>query len=257
MSLDLKPGRTFVIAEAGTGHAAHDPAKRFENAKVLCWYAAQAGADAIKFQWFTGSGPLLPILDHGALQEDMFCRIMGDSARAPRWEASILGFNEWLQIKEYAEACGLVFLASAFQNRTVSWLISMQLAATKVASRAAKDFPYTTPLLPRPLLVSDGMLPFTIPMGQMGLEIGDCHILQCEAKYPSTTAWKGTGGFSDHSGLPFLGIDAISRGCPILEVHFMVKELDAGPDLPACLTVEDLKLICDARDYYHDRNCAA
>jgi sialic acid synthase SpsE len=63
-------------------------------------------------------------------------------------------------------------------------------------------------------------------------------------------------GFSDHSGKPFLGIDAISRGCKLLEVHFKVDGIDAGLDLPACLTVDELRLVCEARDYYAERRAA-
>lgn len=29
--------------------------------------------------------------------------------------------------------------------------------------------------------------------------------------------------------------------------------VDAGPDLPACLTLDELKLVCEARDYYAER----
>lgn len=245
MSLPLKEGRCFVIAEAGTAHADPRPHRRFEKAMRLVEAAAGAGADAVKFQWFWRPG-----------LGSMFCWIAGDSLRQWRWYQSIMGYEEWAQIKEYAEACGLVFLASAFEGFTVAWLNMLNLSATKVASRAAKTFPYDTEGLPQPFLISTGMIADagTLPKEALRLE--------CEAVYPSTRAYVGnempkfyTGrtGFSDHSGQPFLGIDAISRGCPILEVHFMVNTIDAGPDLPACLTVQGLTTICKARDYYADR----
>jgi sialic acid synthase SpsE len=250
MSLDLAEGRTFIIAEAATGHADFDYAKRFDKAIRLVRAAQWAGADAIKFQWFTDP----PGGWHG-LKKDMFCWIEGDEARAIRWKHSELDPEQWTMVKQYAEACGLVFLASAFQMRTVLWLVKLGLQATKVASRAAKSFPYDTEGLPQPFLVSYGMFRENeCPV--RGQVIG----FQCEAKYPSTQAWPqiaddGTArpGFSDHSGKPFLGIDAIARGCKLLEVHFMLEHTDAGPDLPACLTLEELDLVCQARDYYAKR----
>jgi N-acetylneuraminate synthase len=228
-----------VIAEAGTAHADPDPKKRFCKALRLVDAAHSAGADAIKFQWF-------------ASPCEMFCWMEGDGMRAPRWLASWMDPEEhWKQVKEFSEACGLVFLASAFERTTTQWLIDLNLAATKVASRAAKTFPYDMEGLPRPFLISGGMgLPVN-PLPQ------DTILLECESKYPSTQAWeKAWPGFSDHSGKPFLGIDAISRGCKLLEVHFMIDPIDAGPDLPACLTIDELKLVCQARDYYAERKTA-
>lgn len=241
LDLDTRD-RAFIVAEAATGHSDIDPAKRFGKAMRLVEAAAKAGADAVKFQWFwTG------IDNYVDLQGNMFCWIDGDEARAPRWRASVLSPEEWRQIKEFAEACGLVFLASTFQFATVSWLSDLDVAASKVASRAAKNFPYLT--APRPYLISTGMeLPDAIPFPDSAI------LLQCEASYPSTTRWRGKhAGFSDHSGRPFLGIDAISRGCKLLEVHFKIDDISAGPDLPACLTLDELRLVCEARDYYAER----
>jgi len=242
MTLPPKLSRCFVIAEAGTAHLG-----QLDKAMRLVRAAAEAGADAIKFQWFHCDTVDIAF-GQPTIQESMFCWIDGDEAREPRWRRSVMELDQWRQVKEYAEACGLVFLASAFQHDTVRWLIDLKLQATKVASRAAKTFPYDMDGLPQPFLVSDGMgrgLPH-VP--------GEYIYVECEANYPSTEAWSGRGsGFSDHSGKPFLGIDAITRGCELLEVHFMVDPTDAGPDLPACLTVDELRLICDARDYYAER----
>jgi len=152
--------------------------------------------------------------------------------------------DDWCQIKEFAEACGLVFLASAFQDATVEWLGELEVAATKVASRAVASFPYHA--APEPFLVSLGMY------GENENLTDREHIyLECEANYPSTARWKqARPGFSDHSGHPFNAVDAISRGCKILEVHYRIDRIDAGPDLPATLSLDELALVCRARDHY-------
>jgi len=235
LDLDTRD-RAFVIAEAGTAHAAPNPQDRLPKALRYVEAAAKAGADAVKFQWFwaNGSGVL------GDLKYEMFCWIDGDKRRSNRWLASEMPIEGWAQVKEFAEACGLVFLASAFQHSTVAWLRDLDVVATKVASRAATSFPYDK--APAPFLISTGMYNVDAMGG---------YLLECEARYPSTTAWHGKHpGFSDHSGKPFLAIDAISRGCKLIEVHYRVDRVDAGPDLPATLSLDQLATVCEARDYW-------
>lgn len=243
--LDLtERDKCFVIAEAGTCHAApsHNPYHRkLSTAKEYVSAAADCGANAIKFQIF-----------NDPITEDMFCWVDGDDERLPRWRASCMSLDGWREIKWYAEARDIMFLASVFQHSTVEWLNELGVEATKVASRAAKDFPYGK--APEPYLISDGMYK-TFP--QKAYEQGGC-ILQCEAEYPSTEKWHGYfTGFSDHSGNPWYAIDAISRDCPLIEVHFYINEEDAGPDLPASLNLDELKLVCDARDNFAELRNAA
>jgi sialic acid synthase SpsE len=232
--------RAFIIAEAGTCHADPSPNRRTDHARRYVDEAARVGADAIKFQMFHRPGP-----------DSMFCWLDGDEARSARWHASALTLDDWHQIKEFAEASGIMFLASTFEAETVRWLGRLGVAATKVASRAAMSFPYGE--APEPYLVSLGMgCPDQVP--------GDAIYLECEARYPSTLRWSGDHsatdmpGFSDHSGTPWRAIDAISRGCALIEVHFFIKPVHAGPDRPASLSPVELKLVCDARDSFADLN---
>lgn len=209
----------MVIAEAGTCHMGQvSVALKYVEA------AAKAGASAVKFQMFS------PPFD------DMFCWIDGDEERSIRWAESALRLDDWREVKIAAEAEGLVFLASVFQHSTVDWLNRLNVEAVKVASRAAKDFPY-----------EDSNGPFLISHGMYGPVPcrGKQYHLQCEANYPSTAWWDGdTFGFSDHSGNPERAIDALRRGCRLVEVHFYINLNDAGPDLPASLTTDELELVC-------------
>ena len=229
MSLVLPQDRAWIIAEAGTNHAATSREDAFKNAMTYVLRAKEAKADAVKFQWFDVAGG------------DLFCPLDGDHWRWPRWRDSAMHKDDWTQVKRFAEACGLVFLASTFQHSTVAWLNELGVVATKVASRAAKTFPYGT--APEPYLISTGM---GIPIVEQRH-----HLIECESRYPSKLLWQNREwGFSDHSATPWRAIDAISRGCRIVEVHYHLDERDAGPDLPASLTLDQLKLICEARDAF-------
>ncbi len=228
--LDLKSrDRCFIIGEAGTCHAGINVADRYHRALSYIEDAAEAGADAIKFQWFRNPTP-----------ETMFCWIEGDEARAPRWRQSALAVEEWKKLKKEADRIGIMLLASTFEHETVGWLGELGIEATKVASRAAEHFPYEK--ASGPFLISTGM---HIPQPSTPADV----YLQCEANYPSTAVWEGElPGFSDHSGTPERAMNAILRGCKLVEVHFYIDPDDAGPDLPASLDLNGLKSVCDARD---------
>lgn len=215
----------FVIAEAGTCHAAQNKTDRLRKALNYVDAAADCGADAVKFQWFAGP-----------VRETMFCWFEGDERQETRWLASELDVDQWARVKRHAEERGLSFLASAFQSVTAQWLNDIGVTASKVASRAAKTFPYAT--TPPPHYVSLGIYgPDVAP--------ADAVLFECEAKYPSTRTWRGIHpGFSDHSGGSAHAIDAMKRGCAFVEVHFCIEPDDAGPDLPASLSLDDLKSVC-------------
>lgn len=235
MSINLvNRKRAFVIAEAGTCHFAESIGERIGLANKHVKAAAEAGADAIKFQIFDDPNP-----------ETMFCWIDGDENRVDRWKGSRLGIAQWMYVKRYAEDLGITFLASVFENTTVSWLNKLKVDAYKVASRAAKNFPYKK--VPGPFLIANGMH----NLFNVTLDPDTYCIMQCEARYPSITRWKGHSsqpGFSDHSANQWYAIDAMFRGCKMVEVHFKIDDEYAGPDLPASLTVDQLRLICEARD---------
>jgi len=239
MSLNLEQrDRAFIIAEAGTCHANPNPEARFSKAMKYTHAAVRAGADAIKFQIFDNPSP-----------DTMFCWMEGDESRSARWHQSSMSLDDWFAVKGEAESCGIMFLASVFEYETVQWLSNLGVQATKVASRAAKYLSEFSDA-PRPLLVSNGMY----DPGK-GIEINSGGmILQCEANYPSKARWRagvvGWGGFSDHSGKPWRAIDAMARGCKLIELHYYLDPLHAGPDRLASLTIEELELVCQARDNF-------
>ena len=236
MKFDLSErDRPFIIAEAGTCHAAKDFQSRQDLMLGYIKAATDIGVDAIKFQLFK-----TPI------KEDMFCWIDGDEERSKRWAQSELPYDAWAHASfNLNRRAKPIFLASVFQDSTVEWVKEMRLSAVKVASRAASRFPYGA--LSVPHLISHGMepppaLPDETPQFST-------YNLECESVYPSTARWEGSHlGFSDHSGNPDRAIDAMNRGCKLVEVHFYVDRQDARPDEPASLNLDQLREVCAARD---------
>lgn len=230
---------TYIIAEAGTNHAHPDPAERIRRVGDLVAAAYRSGTDAVKFQAFFSDEPL-------------FCPHEGDEKRWPRWRESMIPPQTWEDIAWGAKKIGIDFLLSVFQPTGIELLKRLKPRYIKVASRAAKTFPYKE-LPDADFLISGGMIwdgRFSPPPS---------YILQCRMEYPTSLGRARLeehhpddgpyySGLSDHSGAVWPGLDAIFRGAKFLEVHFNLGDFDAGPDKPVCLTTDQLKLLCEARD---------
>lgn len=226
--------KTYIIAEAGTGHVSRETEDRSDRAAEFIYHAARAGADAVKFQMFVRDEPL-------------FCPLTGDDDRMLRWNLTALDLDHWRRLQIYADQWGIDLLWSVFQPTAVEMLKSLKPRYVKVASRAAQSFPYDA-LPGAKFIVSTGM-------GQPNRH--DNFILKCRSEYP--TPLEKTGpfidgdfyhGLSDHSGTIWPGLDAIAHGARFLEVHFKIPGADMGNDEPVCLTTDQLKLLCEARDAF-------
>ena len=220
----------MIIAEAGTGHYGVD-VERVDFAIRLVKAAAECGADYVKFQMFV-------------VDEELFCPMEGDEKRWERWVHTFMSPYQWEVVASKCKRHGIGFLASAFQYGAVDILKELKPDYYKVASRAAKTYPYDR--VPGPFIISDGMMPAGFPAGS--------DVLECVMEYPTAiekARWKGhlSQGLSDHSGTPWPAIDALARGAEIVEVHFRVND-EPSPDLSSSLDLDQLKLVCEARDAF-------
>lgn len=211
----------YVIAEAAIQHGGD-----VEAAKYICRQAKRAGADAVKFQIFLPDEPL-------------FCPVEGDEDRWPRWEQSFMTPTDWSRVKGFCDEIGIDFLASAFQPSAVKLLTGLNVIAYKVASRAAKTYPYD--VAPGPFIISTGM-------GTPPLTGRSPIWLQCKSEYPHEPyQWTKYQGLSDHSGSPWPSIHALARGAKVIEVHV---KFAPDKDVAACVGCQEFRMICDARDNF-------
>jgi N,N'-diacetyllegionaminate synthase len=233
---------TTIIAEAGTNHASSTEGKRLYNAMELASAAMHAGADYVKYQLFTG--------------DPIFCPVDGDEARKERWKQAYLSPANWVELARFCKDIGIGFMASAFDRRGVIFLANeVKPDYYKVASRAVDTYPYAD--APGPFLISNA---FNKPLPKLCCG-KTYHLLQCSPQYPTPlkdARWRGGRtattrandfeGMSDHSGSVWPGIDAILRCTEFLEVHFATDLANAGRDQSVCLTPNELRLLCEARD---------
>lgn len=228
---------TYIIAEAGTGHFDGMLFNRFAKIEAFMGAAKSAGADAIKFQMFVPDEPL-------------FCPMPGDDKRMERWANTAIDLDDWKREQQTARALGIDLLWSVFQPTCIEWLKELKPRYVKVASRACYKYDYGT--VPEGSDVIQSMPNSWLEPIDNSNSRPKLYTLKCIPQYPCPL--KGAGwvepcdGLSDHSGTIWPGLDAIYHQAKFLEVHVKLPGCDMGNDEPVCLTMEQLKLLCDARD---------
>ena len=114
----------FISFEAGATHGG------LESAKALCTAAAEAGADAVKFQTVRAAD----------LMSSREAQIEFETARGRAAESIYaalerreLSFDDWRSLKRHCDALGLVFISTPSGPETVDLLAEIGAAAIKVA----------------------------------------------------------------------------------------------------------------------------
>jgi sialic acid synthase SpsE len=243
----------FVIAEAGSNHNGS-----LDNARRLIEVAADAGADAVKFQVFR-AGRMYPrtagVSDYLGLPTPIYDVI----------EEMEMSY-EWLPIlADECRAAGILFMATPFDEESAD-RIDPFVGAHKIASYELTH----TPLLQhvarkgRPVILSTGTADLT-EVGEAVTAIREAGnpqlmLMQCTAAYPAPFAalqlramrtMRNTFalpvGLSDHSRDPFVApIAAIALGAAAIEKHFTLSNDLPGPDHRFALEPPELELMVEA-----------
>ncbi|MBI4396948.1 MAG: N-acetylneuraminate synthase family protein [Elusimicrobia bacterium] len=242
---------TFVIAEAGSNHD-----KKFDQALKLIDVAAQAGADAVKFQVFRAQ-TLYPKTE----ESPEYLKSLGVSRSIYRVIEDMEMPFDW--IPRIAEACAdkkILFLATAFDEECLDRLDPF-VAAHKIASYEMNHIPLVRHAARKgkPLMVSTGGATFeeVHKTVEAVLAAGnpDLCVMQCTAKYPAPpesmnlrvlTAfrehWGLPVGLSDHSRDPVAApVAAVAMGASVIEKHFTLSNRLPGPDHSFAVEPAELK----------------
>ena len=247
------PGRgCIVVAEVAQ---THDGSLGMAHAFIDA--IAEAGADAVKFQTHIAAAESTP----GEPWRVKFST--QDATRYEYWKRMEFTEEQWGGLRKHAEEAGLWFLSSPFSAEAADLLDRVGVAAWKVASGEVGNLP----LLER--LVRDGR-PVLLSSGMSSLEELDAAVqvvrrqgrplavLQCTSAYPCTPEQVGLNlipelrerygcavGLSDHSGTIYAGLAAITLGIEALEIHVTFSREMFGPDVPASVTMEELRHLVD------------
>jgi len=238
----------FIIAEAGSNHN-----KDLNLAKKLIDIAAQAQADAVKFQLFTAKG-LYPS-NCGVIEtisgEIDFYKIL-ENMELPL---------EWLpELKEYAGKKGLVFICAPFDEKMADQLEKINLDCYKIGSPELNHFPFLKHVAKKnkPLICSVGLS--TLKEIEEAVEIvsplnQQLAFMHCISAYPAPLkdcnlniietlkkAFNLPFGFSDHTLEPEIApAIAVFKEANIIEKHFTLDKNMEGPDHKFALEPAELK----------------
>jgi N,N'-diacetyllegionaminate synthase len=231
---------TYVIAEAGVNH---DGA--VERALQLVSVAAEAGADAVKFQVFRAHE-----LTTASAQTAEYQKQNGQESQRDLLARLELTDSEFARVRAYCRERAIEFLATPFSERDVERLRALDVPAIKIASTDLNNVPLLRSAVQTglPLVVSTGAA--TVEEIEASVArlrewgAGDNLVLfHCVSSYPTpleaanlravATLQEMLGvpcGFSDHTTGTETGAWAVAAGACILEKHFTLDRRATGPD---------------------------
>lgn len=240
----------YVIAEAGVNHNG-DPAL----AKRLIDIAADAGADAVKFQKRTPS----EILTAEAMRRPYNVPTSLGATYGEHRERLELSAEQFRALLDHAKARGITLLASAWDISSVDFLEDLGIPAYKVASADCSNLPLIEYLAKKgkPVLLSTGMsdLPEVDEAVATVLRHNDQLVLfQCTSTYPADNdqlnlrviltykaRYNCVVGYSGHERGLAPTEAAVAIGAQVVERHFTIDRTMIGPDHAASLEPEGLK----------------
>ena len=248
----------YVIAEAGANHD-----RDLDVARRLIDVAAEAGADAVKFQTYSGRtlySTKTPRFDYlGELGAKPAHELLDDVALPREWQPILAA---------HSRDVGIEFLSSPFDRAAIDELDALDVAAFKIASFELVDIPLIEYAASkgRPLIFSTGMA----TLGEIEDAIDaarragapDVCLLQCASLYPSpphimnlraiptmASTFGVPVGLSDHTLGLHVATAAIALGAQLLEKHFTLDRTRSGPDHPFAIEPSELKeLVAHVRD---------
>ena len=173
----------YVIAEAGVNHNGN-----FELARRLVECAADAGADAIKFQTFDAK----KLATQTAPKADYQTRTTNDNESQLEMLQKLELPREWhWELRNYAQSLGIQFLSTAFDADSLTFLEELDMPFYKVPSGELTNGPLLWQFARRgrPLVVSTGMA--TMSEVELALAV-IAHAINADAEPANLTeVWQG------------------------------------------------------------------
>ena len=240
----------LVIAEIGINHGGS-----LSVAMEMVRLAAAAGCECVKHQ------------THFVDDE------MTDEARSiypPNADDSIwdviarcaLGRDDEIQLKNYAENLGLIYISTPFSRAAADFLHEIDIPAFKIGSGEADNLPLIRHVAAfgKPVIMSTGMQTIETLGDSVGIleSTGVQYaLLECTNLYPSPpehVSLKGIGdlrdafpnavvGFSDHSIGPEMALASVALGALIIERHFTDSRYREGPDISCSMDPAELSYL--------------
>lgn len=250
---------TFVIAEAGVNHNGDE-----NLALQLVDVAAQAGADAVKFQTFRADKLVRPGADKAEYQK----RQTGDGDQHSMLRQLEMSEDLHRMLIARCAAVGIEFMSTPFDEEAADFLVDLGIRRLKIPSGEITNHPFLEHLAAKnlPLILSTGMATMDEVVEAVGLiraarlragssaDLGSVlTVLHCTSNYPAAhedvnllamnSIARATGlpiGYSDHTEGIAVSLAAVAMGATVIEKHFTLDRNLPGPDHKASLVPQEL-----------------
>lgn len=244
----------FIIAEAGVNHNGD-----MGLAKQLIDVAAEAGADAVKFQTFTAEAVLsqsAPKADYQKQTTDT------DETQYAMIKKLELDRSAHQLLMEHCRNKGIMFLSSPFDLKSITTLDELGIEIFKIPSGEMTNLPYLREIgrLQKPCILSTGMSTLEevkaalVVLTKAGTSKELVTILHCNTEYPTpmkdvnlcamrtlAATFDLAVGYSDHTLGIEVPIAAIALGAGVIEKHITLDHSLPGPDHRASLEPQQLQ----------------
>lgn len=241
----------FIIAEAGVNHNGD-----IKMAHQLVEVAAQAGADAVKFQAFKAeclTSEYAPKADYQLKTTNV-----AESQREMLQQLE-LSSRYHQELLESCKRKRILFMSTPFDEESANMLDNLDIAAFKIPSGEITNLPFIGHVAQKrkPLIVSTGMsyLGEVEKAVRTILKTGNQQLvlLHCVSSYPAAasdvnlksmrtlaSAFDLPVGYSDHTSGIEITLAAVALGAVIIEKHFTLNRNLPGPDHQASLEPAEL-----------------
>lgn len=248
----MTPPRVFVIAEAGVNHNG-DP----ELARRLVDLAAEAGADAVKFQTFRADALVRKDAPKADYQKATTGSAEGQYEMLRKLELSEEAHRT---LAAHCRARGIEFLSTPFDESAADLLERIGVARYKIGSGEITNLFLLRHIAAKkkPVILSTGMS----TIDEVGAAVSalraagttDLRLLHCVSDYPTRpedmnlrvmeTLRSRFGvpvGLSDHTQGTAVALAAVALGAVAVEKHVTLDSGLPGPDHRASLEPADLR----------------
>lgn len=242
----------FIIAEAGVNHNGS-----IELAKHLIDIAAEADADAVKFQTFVAEEGVSKNAPKAEYQKQTTDSFESQLDMVKKLELSKADHKE---LMNYTKHKKIMFLSTPFDNGSIDLLVELGIPLIKISSGEITNHPFLKYIAKNglPIILSTGMSTLEeVAEAVSVIKEAGCKyltLLHCTSNYPARVgdcnllAMKTMAdtfgvpvGYSDHTPGIYVALAAAAMGACVIEKHFTLDRNLPGPDHRASLEPDELK----------------
>ena len=249
----------FIIAEAGVNHNGS-----LELAKKLVDVAVDAKADAVKFQTFNAEKLVSKLARKADYQKKTTLK---NESQYELLKSLELDESSHIELLNYCEKKKIIFLSTPFDHLSIDLLGKLDLPIFKIPSGEITNLPYLKHIASfnKEIVLSTGMSYLSEIGDALNVLIGagvskdKITVLHATTEYPCPkdevnlsamltikNKFNVKVGYSDHTEGIEIPIAAAALGAVVIEKHFTLSRLMAGPDHLASVEPNELRLMISA-----------